>query len=73
MDKRKEEGHLDYWIYNSNTDELTLGSYTKGLDRLVIKDAEAKGKQQVYEEALPVSEAYAKKVWNAWDNIINKW
>ena len=61
--------YTESWMYNSNTDELTLISLTKGVGRLTIKQASRKSKEEIISILTATYIPYALAVEEDWDDI----
>lgn len=61
--------YTESWMYNSNTDELTLISLTRGVGRLTIKQASKKSKEEIISILTATYIPYALAVEEDWDKI----
>jgi len=63
--------YTESWMYNSNTDELTLISLTRGIDRLTIKQASRKSKGEIISILTATYIPYANTVEEDWEDIFS--
>ena len=60
-----------HWIYNKNTDTLSLGRIGEASkDTLTIKDAKRKGEEEVLSELIDYPE-YIEKIKASWEVIVS--